>query len=111
MTWVSVGVIFAGFPVAMLVGFGILTLLNTSRFEWQEPSWDKNPFAFAHGEQLFHLGAFVTLTTGAVTLARSLDATGTVTPAASVQISVGLGIWIGLRVLTALFRRQARNGT
>lgn len=111
MTWVGIGAIFAAFPVAMLAGFGVLSFLNGSRFQWQEPSWDKNPFAFAHGEQLFHLGAFVMLATGVATLARGLEVPGGLPPAAFAPIAMGLGLWVGVRVLTVLYRRQARNGT
>ena len=111
MTWVGVGVLFAIFPVAMLVGFTVLSLVKTSRFEWQEPSWDKNPFDFSHGQQFFHLGAFVMLASGAPILARGVELTGTLTPDMSVSIAMGIGTWIGLRALTALSRWQARNGT
>ncbi|GLQ48350.1 hypothetical protein GCM10007862_34010 [Dyella lipolytica] len=111
MTWFAVGVIFAIFPIAMLVGFGILFILRGPRFDWQRPSWEKNPFNFAHGEQFFHLGAFVMLSTGAATVLRALATTSKITPDTLVPISMGAGVWIGLRILTAAYRRQVRNGT
>ena len=111
MTWLSVGAIFAVFPVAMLVGFGVLFMLRGPRFEWQSPSWEKNPFNFAHGEQFFRLGAFVMLASGAATLARTLVTTGKLTPDALAPSSIGIGVWVGLRLLTVAYRRQTRNGT
>jgi hypothetical protein len=111
MSWLTVGAIFAVFPVAMLVGFGVLFILRGPRFEWQPPSWDKNPFNFAHGEQFFHLGAFVMLASGGAMLARTLFTAGKITPDTLAPISMGIGVWLGLRLLTAAYRRQARNGT
>ena len=111
MTWFYVGVIFAIFPIAMLVGFSILFILRGPRLAWQPPSWEKNPFNFSHGEQFFHLGAFVMLSTGTAMVVRALATTGKITPDTLVPISMGAGVWIGLRILTAAYQRQVRNGT
>jgi hypothetical protein len=111
MTWFFVGIIFAIFPIAMLVGFGTLFILRGPRLDWQPPSWERNPFNFTHGEQFFHLGAFVMLSTGAAMVVRALATTGKVTPDTLVPISMGAGVWLGLRILTAAYNRQARNGT
>lgn len=110
MTWSAVGAIFAVFPIAMLVGFGVLFIVRGPRFEWQPPSWEKNPFDFAHAEQFFHLGAFVMLASGAATLAKTLVMTGEVTPGTLVPMAMGIGVWLGLRLLTAVYRTQIRNG-
>jgi hypothetical protein len=111
MTWVDVGLISAVFPIAMLVGFGILFVLKGSRFDWQPPSWEKNPFNFAHGEQFFHLGAFVMLSTGAAMVARALATSSKITPDTLLPISLGVGVWVGLRLLTVAYQWQVRNGT
>ena len=84
-------------------------MLLEPRFVWQPPSWETNPLNFAHGEQLFHLGAFVMLASGAATLASTVVTTAKITPDTLALISVGTGVWAGLRLLTALYQRQTHN--
>jgi hypothetical protein len=111
MTWFAVCIFAAIFPTAMLVGFVILFILKGPRLDWQPPSWDKNPFNFAHGEQFFHLGAFVMLSTGVAMVARALAIGSKITPYTLLPISLGVGVWVGLRLLTVLYQRQLRNRT
>ena len=111
MTWFAVGVICSAFPIAMVVGFGILFILRGPRLDWHPPSWEKNPLNFSHPEEFFHLGAFVMLSTGVAAIIRALATTGKITPDTLIPISMGIGVWVGLRLLTAAYLRQPRNGT
>ena len=109
MTWPGVGLIAAVFPVAMLFGFGVLSILRGRRLQWQPPSWDRNPFTLAHPEQFFHFSAFVTLMSGAAMLARAAYTTGNVTPDSCVPIALGIGVLVGLRLMTIAYLRKTRH--
>jgi hypothetical protein len=110
MSWLAVGVVLVFFPIAMFVGVGVLLLLRGPQFDYQPPSWQVNPFNFAHPEQFFHLGAFATLAAGVAMLTRILFNSSRVTPEHLAPIAMGIGVWVGLRLLTAVYRRQVRNG-
>ena len=106
--WVAVGIVIVVFPGLMLAGVGLL-LLFRRKFDWDEPSWGKNPFSFGHGEQLFHLGAFVLLAQGMAMVLRSSVSASAVTPGLLMPVAAGAGIWAGLRALTAIHQWQVRR--
>lgn len=111
LTWTELGVIFVIIPVLFLADLGVLLLFRGARkFDWLPPSWDENPLNFSHPEQFFHLGAFVMLASGSVAFARGIIQSSTVNPIDVAPIAAGGGMWLALCLLTAVYRRQQRNG-
>ena len=109
MTWLDVGIVMLSFPIIMLIGVSVLLVVKGRKFDWQPPAWYVNPFNFSHPEHFFHLGAFIMLASGFATLIRALMTSSNLDPGIMVQIAMGIGLWFGLRMLTAIYWKQSRN--
>ena len=107
--WEVAGFAFLSFPVVVLVGLGVMLLKRNAKLDWQIPAWNRNPFDFSHPEQFFHLGAFGALALSVGEAATLLAESRTILPNQVAIALMGLGVLVGLRILTAVYRRQQSN--
>jgi hypothetical protein len=111
LEWYVPMLILAFCPIAMVVVFGLQRVNPRSAKMWHRPSWISNPFNFRDPIQFFHFGAIITIAQGVVVLARvSLTSTPFYVEAL-VPLAMGLGMWIGVRVVMALYRSKFGNVT
>ena len=105
LSWQALGVIFVFCPVALVIVLGLQTLNPRSAGLWHKPSWSLNPFNFKEPVQFFHLGAYVFIIQGTVTLARA-TASQAISIEVLVPLAMGMGILVGLEVCRKLFRSK-----
>lgn len=64
LAWYVPLVIFAFFPIAMIILIGVQVVNPRSAKLWHHPSWISNPFNFRDPIQFFHFGAIITIAQG-----------------------------------------------
>jgi len=109
ITWLALAAIFVFCPLGLLFVLGIQTINPWSAKVWRRPSWTLNPFNFREPLQFFHLGAYVCLTQGVVTLARVAYSTIPFYVEALLPLVMGLGILVGVQIATAVFRSKVQH--
>lgn len=99
------------FPMLALPAVLSVQLLNPgSTAIWRRPSWARNPFSFSEPLQLFHLGVYVCLAQGLVTIARIAFSEADFYPEAFVPVALAIGVLLGLRLTAVVFRSKFEQG-
>lgn len=103
----------AAWPFAIemicLVSFGILFVLfiqstnPRSAPRWYKPSWFHNPFNYKQPVQIFHMGAFYFLASGIGCFFLGISRPE-VRWLWELPVSIGCGLWLGVRCSVAVFR-------
>jgi hypothetical protein len=106
LAWYVPIMIFAFCPIAMAILFGVQRINPRSAKVWHRPSWTRNPFNFRDPIQFFHFGAIITIAQGVVVLARVSLTSFPFYVEALVPLAMGLGVWVGIRVVEALYRSK-----
>ena len=106
LAWYVPIIIFIFCPIAMAIVFGVQRVNPRSAKVWHPPSWTRNPFNFRDPIQFFHFGAIITIAQGVVVLARVSLAPFPFYVEALVPLAMGLGVWVGVRVIEALYRSK-----
>jgi len=97
--------VFAVFcPMGLLFIIGLQYLNPKSAPIWSRPSWRENPFNFRNPLQFFHLGAYVFVAQGIVTLLRVMASSVKIYPEVFVFIIIGLSTIVGLKLCVILFK-------
>jgi hypothetical protein len=109
LAWYVPIVIFVFCPIAMVVVLGVQRINPYSAKVWHHPSWTSNPFNFRDPIQFFHFAAITTTAQGIVVLVRVSLASFPFYVEALVPLAMGLGVWVGVRVVTALYRSKFEN--
>lgn len=109
--WSILWIFFIFCPIALILVVGIQYLNPRSDAHWTRPDWKENPFNFGNPVQIFHLGAYVFLAQGSVTLMRILMSPIDVYPEAFVTILIGMGVLLGLGLVQLAFRKKFEPGT
>jgi hypothetical protein len=99
LAWYVPIIVFVFCPIAMVIVFGVQRVNPRSAKVWHPPSWTRNPFDFRDPIQFFHFGAIITIAQGVVVLARVSLTSFHVE--ALVPLAMGLGVWVGVRVVEA----------
>lgn len=90
-------------PVALVLVIGFQRLNPGSAKVWHRPSWSTNPFDFRDPIQFFNLGAFLSIAQGIVALLRVLVTSVPLYPEAFVPLTMGIGIWLGVKMVVLLY--------
>ena len=93
-------------PIAIIVVFGVQRVNPRSAKVWHPPSWTMNPFNFRDPIQFFHFGAIITIAQGVVVLARVSLTSRPFYVEALVPLAMGLGVWIGVRLVETVYRSK-----
>jgi hypothetical protein len=102
LNWLTLLGIFVFIPVALVLVVGFQRLNPGSAKVWSRPSWSTNPFNFRDPIQFFYLGAFLSIAQGIVTLFRVIVAPVPLYPEAFVPLTMGIGIWLGVKMVVLL---------
>ena len=106
LDWLTLLGIFAFIPIALVLVIGFQRLNPRSAKVWRHPSWSTNPFNFRDPIQFFYFGAFLSIAQGIVTLLRVLVAPAPLYPEEFVPLTMGVGIWLGVKMVVALNRAK-----
>jgi hypothetical protein len=102
LDWLTLLGIFVFIPVALVLVVGFQRLNPRSAKVWHRPSWSTNPFNFRDPIQFFYLGAFLSIAQGIVALLRVLVTSVPLCPEAFVPLTMGTGIWLGVKMVVFL---------
>jgi hypothetical protein len=103
LDWYAPGAIFAFCPIAMVVVFGIQRVNSRSAKVWHRPSWATNPFNFRDPVQFFHLAAILSIAQGFIVIARVWITSYPFYIEALIPLAMGLGVWVGLKVVLVVY--------
>jgi hypothetical protein len=92
---------FLFFPIIAAVGLFIIFIIPSLHNSIGKPRWSKNPFDFSAPEQFFHLGGYVMIFSGLVTIAARYLENAPIVPEHIAPVTLGLGVLIGLGLLTS----------
>jgi hypothetical protein len=106
ITWGALGIIFLSIPIGFLLIIGLQAVNPMSAKVWCKPNWDANPLNFKDPVQFLHLGAYVSLGQGVVTLCRLPFAGVPFYPEALVSVVMGSGILLGIQIIRIAFRSK-----
>lgn|SRR5690554_2031716 len=109
--WLSLLVIFTVSPIALLLVIGIQAFNSQSQKVWLKPSWSLNPFNFGDPLQFFHLGGYIMLAQGLVTLLQGLVSSSQINPLVLAPAAMGLGTLIGVHLAVFVYRRKYNENT
>ena len=109
--WGALLAIFVFCPIALILVLGFQVISPRSAKVWQRPSWSLNPFNFREPLQFFHVGAYVCLAQGLVTVVRVAASSVPFYVEALVPLVMAGGIFIGLQVVMLLFSSKVEHGT
>lgn len=109
ISWLALAAIFVFCPVGLLFVLGIQVVNPWSAKIWRRPSWMLNPFNFREPLQFFHLGAYVCLAQGIVTLARVAYSSTSFYVEALLPLVMGFGILAGVQIATVVFRSKVER--
>ena len=104
--WSACPVLLLACPIMILFVVGLQAANPLSAPVWRRPSWSLNPFQPREPLQFFHLGAFHFMAGGVVGLVAAIFRGPAVVPLAVSLISVGCGVWLGVRLCMVVFRRK-----
>jgi hypothetical protein len=102
LDWLTLLGICVFIPVALFLVIGFQRLNPRSAKVWHRPSWSTNPFNFRDPIQFFYLGAFLFIAQGMVTLLRVFAAPVPLYPEAFVPLAMGIGSWLGVKIVVLL---------
>jgi hypothetical protein len=109
--WGALAIIFLFIPLGLLFVIGIQAVNPLSAKVWRKPDWNLNPINFKDPVQFFHLGAYVMLTQGVVTLCRIPFAEVPFYPEALLPTVIGVGVLLGIQVVMLAFRKKYSEHT
>ena len=109
--WEALAIIFIFCPVALVFVLGLQVVNPLSAKEWRHPSWNANPFNFSEPLQFFHLGAYVCLVQGVVTIARVAVSPVQFYVESLVPLAMAAGIFVGLQLVMRVFSSKVVHGT
>ena len=109
--WGALALIFLLIPVALVFMIGIQAINPMSAKVWRKPNWNLNPINFKDPVQFFHLGAYVMLAQGIVTLCRILFAKVPFYPEALLPAAMGVGMLLGIQIVMLTFRKKYSEHT
>ena len=106
LDWGVLGIIFVFCPIAMVIVFGIQRVNPHSAKVWCRPSWTTNPFNFRDPVQFFHLAALVSIAQGLIVITRVWITSYPFYAEALVPLAMGLGAWVGVKVVMVVYRSK-----
>ena len=109
--WRVLGIIFLFIPIAILFVFGIQVINPMSAKVWRKPDWSLNPINFKDPVQFFHLGAYLMLAQGIVTLCRIPFSNVHFYPGVLIPTAMGVGTLIGIQMVMLAFRKKFSDNT
>jgi len=104
--WNALVIIFLFIPVGLFFVIGIQAANPSSAKVWRKPDWNLNPINFKDPIQFFHLGAYIMLAEGVVTLCRIPFAKEPFYPEALLPVVIGGGLLLGIQVAMLAFRKK-----
>ncbi|HUO44928.1 MAG TPA: hypothetical protein VMT94_08495 [Burkholderiales bacterium] len=104
--WSTLAIIFLFIPIGLLFVIGIQAINPMSAKVWHKPNWNLNPMNFKDPVQFFHLGAYVMLAQGIVTLCRISFSNVLFYPEALLPIVMGVGMLFGIQIVMLVFRKK-----
>lgn len=111
LQWGTLAVVIVLMPVSLLFVVWLQFINPRSAAVWRYPRWGINPFMFSEPLQFFHLAAFVCLAQGLGFLIKLGMTRTPVFPEALIGLIMGVGMLLGLRLCTVVFRRKMAHGT
>lgn len=96
-------------PITVLLIVGLQAVSPFSARVWRRPSWCINPLLFTEPLQFFHLAVFYFLASGAGVLLGLPFSVLSGFPIAAVLISIGVGLWVGVRLCMTFFTWKMAN--
>lgn len=107
--WSACPVLLLVCPIMILFVVGLQAANPLSAPVWRRPSWSLNPFQPKEPLQFFHLGAFHSMAGWVVGLAAAVFRGPAGVPLALSLISIGCGIWLGVRLCMIVFKRKMQS--
>jgi hypothetical protein len=102
LNWLTLLGIFVFIPIALVLVIGFQRLNPHSAKVWHRPSWSTNPFNFRDPIQFFYLAALLSIAQGIVTLLRVFVASVPLYPEVFVPLTMGIGIWLGVKMVVLM---------
>jgi hypothetical protein len=102
LDWLTLLGIFVFIPIALVLVIGFQRLNPRSAKVWQHPAWSTNPFNFRDPIQFFYLGALLSVAQGVVAILRVFIASVPLYPEAFVPLTMGIGTWLGVKIVVLL---------
>jgi hypothetical protein len=109
--WGALLIIFVGSFVGIVLVLGFQVLNPRSVKTWHRPSWSLNPFSFREPLQFFHVGGYVCLAQGLVTIVRIAVSSVPFYVEALVPLVMAVAIFIGLQLVMVLFASKINHGS
>lgn len=104
-------VIFLFCPIGLLFVIGIQFINPQSQRVWNKPAWSLNPINFGDPVQFFHLGAYVMLAQGVVTIIRIVTIGIPIYIEAFIPLVMSGSILLGVKLVMLVFRSKYREST
>ena len=102
LDWLTLLGIFVFIPIALVLVIGFQRLNPRSAKVWQHPSWSTNPFNLRDPIQFFYLAALLSIAQGVVAILRVFIASVPLYPEAFVPLTMGIGTWLGVKIVVLL---------